>query len=1662
MLNFQADSSNFVKSLQKAEDGDEICLKAGEYKGPFTIEKSIAIRGNGADTVIFAADEPALIVKVPGVRIENLAIARTVGGDKGETALFAEAGTLPTLERVTLTGIAENVRWEGASWDIPAVLDFGEVECDRQVQRSWGLQIGAPCEIVPDFNWFSVLRSHLSPGFQNLEVVLNTRDIPAGTILSGVIYLQTQDERKEIQISAQIKGFKVNNIETKSLVSRQSGGEARSTKNYTVEDWGYKFLGGAIDNFIRDIEGENVLNKYSEFSERKDRANQLMFDVFGQEPYLFYVHRLEKGKNPGEEIWELTLASDRDDLELPAMLDRRGKTLLLQAAVSANGYDGLQLIKARLISRDKGQADGFTVPCRIRLLPDRQYKKGIPRTAFTRIAKMPFCRDCVATEKQIEAWTKYVELERRLAESRQFCVPFIGHNFGASTRWITFKINAGKATIDGSVENSIDEDDFWKRASRSRNQEIKLLKATSESKSGRDIPKLGRIEEVDFEDSKIRVMLDSDLVEIINEGRYQLPDTGFLFFDAFGEISQVERKERALRDLQNGRTQNRNLGKFFFDVTEARPPQKSIELQPQDLLLPAANPDQIAAVETVLSAPDIVLIQGPPGTGKTTVIAEICYQIALRGGRTLIASQTNLAVDNALSRLVHNPCIRALRKGKADKVQEEGQPFLEDNAIGTWLQKTAADCENNLAKRCENIELFRQLLVDSERFAAYLKAEEELETRQKRLGERQLNLTAKIKSLESEQAEAEAQQQEVESLIAKLDDLLLDAPKVDWEDPAVVNFLPRLQPYAAGEISVENFVNDVKIARKLAIELGFILPPRGAFGLAAWFCETLAAGMFEFQTVLGCANEAAEAVVSASEAVQIYQQNYAAFSEMQKNYQPIISDRQNLEREIKQLESRTAEIDSLIQQIRNWLSTADVRLYQMLKKCWQERRMFADSLIQLPPGLVTIAKSVNLPLVPANYTSNPIDMLPNWEQLLKALSYEEKGGFVDRRGNQYRFSEFLHLSLKQPPVVLSADDRAQWQEIAEKFITYPRLNPSQRQNAIANTRQFLVKMQQVYGAAWQPNNIESTLKNVAQELLNTIRANARECVFPVKAGTEQQLQKLKAQLAELASLGSNQEKQISAMRKQMEITQREAELKVDRVLQLLQKLTQSPQLPETLKTLAEQYLGNHAYIWQQTPHFSAQVNFWESQIHQLKTSISTLEPFAILSTIADRIRIYLASVQEKAEISKRQLQELQAASKPQKENLSDDLIKERNWWQQARSKIPDRLKLQVPSTGFDLNLLRKIKIQFDSWQKQLVEEESYLDRYQNFVQDWIEKLRNPSEQDSNDLKKIYLDNANVIGITCVQAAGNDFSKEFNNFDVVIIDEVSKCTPPELLIPALKGKKLVLVGDHRQLPPILNENSIEDIAKEINSTPEELSFLEESLFKLQFEAADPSIKQMLTIQYRMHPSIMGAINQFYDGKLQCGILDYDTKRAHNLAGEVIQENQHIMWVKMPLQEGFEEGKEGTSSFNVREVDAIDRLCQQMEKAWSVKVAEGKEKKEIGIITFYGAQLKLIEERIDPELFPSLHIRTGTVDRFQGMERQVVIVSMVRNNREGKVGFAKKPERVNVAFSRAQELLVIVGCHSLFTQHPGAVGDMYSQVSNVVRRQGGMIDVSSILS
>ncbi|GAB1543483.1 hypothetical protein NUACC21_61580 [Scytonema sp. NUACC21] len=1504
MPSFQAEPENFFELLQIVRDGAEISLRAGEYKGPFTIERSITIRGMGPQTIIFAVDEPALVVTVPGVRLVNLALARTVGGDRGEIVLSASKENAPICQYVKLTGIAPNVTWESATWDIPAVLDFGEIESDRQVERFWRVEIGAFCQVVSDVSWLQVQDFHLCPGVQNLRLRLNAQDIPAGTILSASLSFEAEEGKRVVQISAVIKANQPTNLDT------------------------------------------------------------------------IYVR---KGDN-------------------------------------SNGFVGERVIP---------------------------------------------------TQQQLQVWNTYLDIEERIAKLRQFCVSFNSHNYGADTRRVSFEIDANSATLDGVSINKLNEDDFWQRARKARNEDVMLFESSPQYSSKRDGEKLGTITEINPEDNKIRIRLDSDIFERMARGGYKLPPKGFLYFEAAGDIHQINQKKKALENLRQGRSYNPSLSRFLFDASRAKLPSKYVQLQPQDLLKRDANPDQIAAVEAVLSSPDMVLIQGPPGTGKTTVIAEICYQVALRGGKTLITSQANLAVDNALSRLVHSPVIRALRKGKAEKVQEEGQPFLEDNVIGTWLQNTADDCEKNLSKRQENVKLFQKLLNPSQTFATYLQAEKEFQETQKELQAEKGALEENCKNYEIIYRQTLTTKSEVQPLKVGLENLLKNAPDINWDSPEVINFLPLLKPYTSGNQNVENFIANVRTALTKAAELGFVRPNRGAFGLAVWLQETVGKVVYEFRKISSDARDAAQVMSELGEFVQLFQQHSNSLDRLQKDYQQSLTNQRTIETRIKSLESRKSELEFVINAVKEWKSTAHARLYRLVDNCRRTGTLLTDEMFQLPAGLWIIARTLSLPLVPVHYKINKIDHLPNWVQLKNALSYEIEGGFTDRRGKQYRFSEFLFQSLNQTPMVLSTNYHQQWQEFVQKYRNYSQLSPNQRGVLIDHTQPFITQMEQIYGASWEPKNIESTLNSIARELLENILANARRCVLSVKPETEQQLLYWQQQLKESQTAIAAQQQQISATQHQLEITQQECHLKLNQAIELLQKLNQQQNIPEELQTLTQHYLANQSSIWQSSKQFLTHVEIWEASTKELETLISSLDPFAILRLIKTSLDEQVAKLEADNEEARLQLEQsqikLSELERQAQLQIPEDLINQRKWWEQVWQTLPKKFKPEIPATGlFTLKFLQQLKAQFDSWQRELEQEKTYLNRYQNYVQDWIGKLRNPSPQDRNELKQIYIDNANVIGITCVQAARGDFSKEFPSFDVVIVDEVSKCTPPELLIPALKGKKIVLVGDHRQLPPLLQEETIEDIAEELNMTKDELSFIKESLFKTQFESAHPTIKRMLAIQYRMHPQIMGAINQFYQHRLTCGILEPDIKRAHHLAGRVIQDNHHIVWIKTPVEQGFAEQREGTSRVNPKEVDIIEKLCEQMENAWSSKVAAGQPPKEVGIITFYGAQFRLLKDRIETGKFPSLNIRTGTVDIFQGMERPVIIVSTVCNNSRKDIGFAKEPERVNVAFSRAQELLVIVGCHDLFTQKVGQVGNMYQEVSKVVRRYGGFVDVSDILS
>ena len=302
-----------------------------------------------------------------------------------------------------------------------------------------------------------------------------------------------------------------------------------------------------------------------------------------------------------------------------------------------------------------------------------------------------------------------------------------------------------------------------------------------------------------------------------------------------------------------------------------------------------------------------------------------------------------------------------------------------------------------------------------------------------------------------------------------------------------------------------------------------------------------------------------------------------------------------------------------------------------------------------------------------------------------------------------------------------------------------------------------------------------------------------------------------------------------------------------------------------------------------------------------------------------------------------------------------------------------------------------------------------------------------------------------------------------------------------MLPFVYGHKAVVIGDHRQLPPMLDKEEFEDTLEYALSTtkdPAEKEHLNElkayvethfaemeiSHFQKLYEHIDSSLKSSFTLQYRMHPDINQVIEQFYvhDGGLKCGLKhpkdlgvddpDISNKfsRYHGINIEgLITPDTHVLFIdsKSP------ELKDGNSRVNYGEAETIDRLLTKLEESESfheyLSHFSSIEDKQIGVISFYGKQIKQLRSVAYNHKIP---IRVSTVDRFQGMERNIIIVSMVRSDviqavkgeqpdyarykkgypEQKSLGFAQSPNRLNVALSRARRLLIIVGNRDHFSR------------------------------
>lgn len=434
------------------------------------------------------------------------------------------------------------------------------------------------------------------------------------------------------------------------------------------------------------------------------------------------------------------------------------------------------------------------------------------------------------------------------------------------------------------------------------------------------------------------------------------------------------------------------------------------------------------------------------------------------------------------------------------------------------------------------------------------------------------------------------------------------------------------------------------------------------------------------------------------------------------------------------------------------------------------------------------------------------------------------------------------------------------------------------------------------------------------------------------------------------------------------------------------------------------------------------------------------------------------------------------------------------------------------------------KIILENWLSNISQRIDTNQMDESVCQLWKNILHKPSKRVRQIVLDKYIHNCNVVGATCssigekstrgfptnffrtycelfgkVENRANKDGKEYSNytgkikFDTVIQDESSKATPAELSLPLIYGKKNIIIGDHRQLPPLLEKeeflsslkfllNTIDD-KKQINEIKRLQRFvqsnfkeLEVSHFQRLFDSIDDSLKGVFNQQYRMHPAINEVIKQFYvdDGGLYCGLDETQVEdpditnpqsRYHGLNIEgLITPKDHVIWIDTNTPELLV----GTSRANYGEVEAIRHILTKFQCSDSFShyqsLWDNDEDKQIGLISFYGRQINILNGlRKD---FKDIPIRISTVDRFQGMERNIIIVSMVRSSciaadkdqqadyklypntgfaEQNDLGFAQSPNRLNVALSRAKRLLIMVGNSNLF-RRKGIYDNVYQCIQN----------------
>lgn len=333
-----------------------------------------------------------------------------------------------------------------------------------------------------------------------------------------------------------------------------------------------------------------------------------------------------------------------------------------------------------------------------------------------------------------------------------------------------------------------------------------------------------------------------------------------------------------------------------------------------------------------------------------------------------------------------------------------------------------------------------------------------------------------------------------------------------------------------------------------------------------------------------------------------------------------------------------------------------------------------------------------------------------------------------------------------------------------------------------------------------------------------------------------------------------------------------------------------------------------------------------------------------------------------------------------------------------------------------------------------------------FSNEWNKIITRENPDNAPVMGEILVRNHKIVGATCLGLMQRKIGLNRVEFDLVIIDEAGKALPAELLIPINRAKKVIMIGDHRQLPPVINPALYD--AEKIELSEAEYcknELFTTSLFKRLYETLPNSNKIMLNTQYRMPAVIGNMISEFfYNGKLV----------SHENTIERLTKyfNNNLNFLNMDQHAAYVENTQHGSVTNEFEAEIVVRLVQQIRTTRPIS-------EKIAIICPYRGQNRLIKQAFFNQQIniSELNIAVNTIDAYQGDEAEIVIYCMTRSKR--KTLYFSDEARLNVALSRVKNDLLIIGSMKYLKSY--GENHIVNKIANYIERNGEILTTENLI-